>query len=131
MDEGVGDGVFPTAPWELPSEFPALEIYEGVDDGGFPTAPLELSSGFSALETGEGYAYCGLWGVAELTDFEESFETWNNGSYDSGLSESGHTYPQPLLLGGAGMDIPPQGVPGQSVAGLGSSDGSQVAIGAP
>lgn len=128
MDEGVYDDIFFPAHWGMSSEGPALDTYEGVDDGLFPTAPPELSFGFPALDTSEFDAYPGVSGVAELADSEGSSETWNNGASDGGLSESGYIDPQLLLLGGAGMDIPPQGSPGQSVAGLGSSDGSQVAI---
>lgn len=95
-------------------------MYGEADEGSWLTEALER----------EGDANLPVPGEAELADSEGSSESWNNGSSVPVPSESEYTGHR-LSSVGSGIEIPHQDGPGQIVAGLGSADGSQVAIEAP
>lgn len=124
-----------------------------MEDWSFLTEILGLSSDYLALDSDESEIYTDLFGVPEQAnseessepwnngawgvdpsdfgiDLEESFEPWNNGAPD--VNSSGFDIgPQLVSSVGAGTSIPTQLVSDQGVAGVGSVDGSQVAILAP
>lgn len=102
-------------------------MYEEADDGSWLTAELERLAGATELSTCEGDADFPVPGEAELADFEGSSETWNNGPSVTGPSESEYIDPQLLTSIESGIGVPTQVFPNQSVAGLGSADGTQVA----
>lgn len=70
-------------------------------------------------------------GVIQQPDSEGPPDAWKNGPSVCGPSDSGCIDPRVLFSAGVGVGIPAQVLPGQSVAGLGSADVSQVAIEAP
>lgn len=106
-------------------------MYEEVDEATWWIEVLEWLSDATELSTCEGDADFPVPGEAELEDSERSPETWNIGASVSGPSESEYIDPRLLFSVESGNGIPHQVGPGQSVAGLGSADGSQVAIEAP
>lgn len=124
-----------------------------VEDWSLLAETLGLSSDHPALDSDEGDLYTDLFGVPKQANSEESSEPWNDGAwgiYPSDFVLDPEESPEPWNNGapgfdvsgfgidpqlkcpvGAGTTIPAQIVSDQGVAGAGSVDGSQVAIGAP
>lgn len=108
-------------------------MYEELDDESWLTAALERLADATELSTCEGDADFSVPGEAELEDAEledseRSSETWNIGASVTGPSESEYIDPEFLTSIESGIGVPTQVFPDQSVAGLGSDDGSQVAV---
>lgn len=96
---------------------------EGVDDGYFQEALWGMMFNCPAIDTNDGDVYPDLVGGAEQPGLGGLRGSWNNGASVHGPSDSGLLSPFGAVAG-----IPPQVDPSQSVARLGSADGSQVAI---
>lgn len=95
------------------------------DDDFFQEAVYGMNFDHPAVDTDDCGASPDISSVAEQPGFGGSRSSWNNGA-----SICVPSHPGPLSSFRAEVGIPTQADPSQRAAGLGSTDGSQVAIGA-